>query len=67
MGTATLANNFLAIKFESKSTSEKVALSDFGTRIMKVVQVTHHQGDIRYVKGYTVLIDVIHVNLLNII
>ena len=48
MGTATLANNFLTIKFQSKSTSKKVALSDFGTRIMKAVQVTHRQGDIRY-------------------
>ena len=39
---------FLIIKFQSNNPFEKMILSNFYTRIMKVVQVTHHQGDIRY-------------------
>ena len=39
---------FLIIKFQSKNPFEKLALSNFDTRIMKVVQTPHHQSDIRF-------------------
>ena len=40
----------LIIKFQSKNPFEKMAWSnfDFDTRIMNVIQTTHHPGDIRY-------------------
>ena len=34
--------------FQSKNRCEKMALRHFDTRIMKVVQATHDDGDIRY-------------------
>ena len=36
------------IKLQSKNAFERMALSSFDTTIMKVVQITHHQGDVRY-------------------
>ena len=36
------------IKFQSKNLFEKMELSNFDTRIMKVLQATHHQWDIGY-------------------
>ena len=38
----------LIIKFQSKNPFEKIALNNFEIRILKVVQATLHQGDIRY-------------------
>ena len=35
-------------KFQSKSPNDIMVLSNFDTRIIKVVQVYHHQEDIRY-------------------
>ena len=38
----------LIIKFQSKNPFEKIALNNFEIRILKVVQATLRQGDIRY-------------------
>ena len=38
----------LVIKLQSKNPFERMALSSFDTKIMKVVQATNHQGDVRY-------------------
>ena len=41
-----------------------MALSNFDTKIMKVVLATHHQGDIRYrmSRGHTIFIPVTYVS-----
>ena len=46
-----------------------MASSNFDARIMNVVQATPHPGNIKHrnVEGYTVLMYVIYVSLLNII
>ena len=57
------------MKVQRKNPFENMALCNFDTRIVKVVQVTHHQADIRYgmSKGIPVLMYVTYVGLLDII
>ena len=57
---------FPKIKFQNENPFERMALSSFDTRIMKVVQATH-QYQIWNVEGYTLVIYVTYVSLLDII
>ena len=59
----------LIIKFEIKNPFEKMALSNFDTRIVKVVQATQNQGNIRYgmLRGIQCSYMSLYVSLLDII
>ena len=57
---------FPKIKFQNENPFERMALSSFDSRIMKVVQATH-QYQIWNVEGYTLVIYVTYVSLLDII
>ena len=57
---------FPKIKFQNENPFERMALSSFDTRIMKVVQAAH-QNQIWNVEGYKLVIYVTYVSLLDII